>query len=142
MNEDSRAGAIWSQLRVTPQLAADFVVTFARFEYALKRSRYLRGDAGRAARPNWDGFASYVQNQCSSDHVADLLRAAAYLVSHPALPQLVGVGCTLDWGGAPSEIRDVRGLLPPFGPLETTCFTAENSPSLRDLLQSRFETRN
>lgn len=38
-------------------IAFEFIATFSRFEFALKRGNYAAGDEGKKASPDWIGFA-------------------------------------------------------------------------------------
>jgi hypothetical protein len=82
--------SLWDKLGVTDRtLVADFFITFSRFEYALKRSGYLRQDKANV-NPDWDAFGTRDENKRSfdSDASADLRQAVEYLLKHPPQKQI------------------------------------------------------
>jgi hypothetical protein len=98
---------LWDELRVTKDIAADFFAVFARFEYALKRSGFLK--AGRRAQPDWNCFARTLVRECTEESVKALFDSAAYLVQVPAKRQVVD-GNTLGW--EPLSQSDNEASLP------------------------------
>jgi len=92
--EHARAGsswhALWKKLKIhDPYLVADFFIVFSRFEYALKRSGYLRRDTDDAL-PDWHAFGAKDENKrrFNSDTSAELKQAVEYLVTHPPEKQI------------------------------------------------------
>jgi hypothetical protein len=53
------ATSILDLLNVPRALTLEFMATFTRFEFALKKSGYARGDESQVT-PNWDVFANDV----------------------------------------------------------------------------------
>lgn len=80
-------------LKIDKDLVLEFVFYFSRFEYALKRERYLKNDNG-AAEPDWDKFfrdnADLIDSLCSS------LAEAKYIIEHPPKKQITTNGA-LGW---------------------------------------------
>jgi hypothetical protein len=76
------------------QLAWQFFVFFSRFEYALKRSKYLK--PGEDANPNWDRFSSD-HNAAFQKQVSPALAAAVdYFKKSPPRKQRQ-TGGQLNW---------------------------------------------
>lgn len=68
------------------RLAWEFFVLFSRFEYALKRSGFLRHVSD--AQADWGAFARKVQAEFSSLHSPSLHNALEYFMSSPPRKQL------------------------------------------------------
>lgn len=82
------------------QLAVAFFQEFARTEYALKASGWIRAGRNDDAHPDWDRFAREV-----GDRVLATLRhrgsyAADYILNHPPRKQVVRNG-QLEWADSP-----------------------------------------
>ena len=69
------------------RLAWEFFVLFSRFEYALKRSGFLKLDKP-AAEANWDGFAIEVQDSFARVQDSNVVIALQYYEDHPPRKQL------------------------------------------------------
>lgn len=110
-----------------------FFAVFSRFEYALKRSGFLKRDAGRA-EPNWDAFVNSLGGRLVRVGDAQFIEARRILLSKPPKTQVVAQG-QLGWQdteprrGESEEryllrlVRTVRNNLfhggkYPFGPVE------------------------
>jgi hypothetical protein len=94
-------------LNVPKELTLEFFATFARFEYALKRSGYVVGD-DKSASPSWDRFAVDLRNMGDAA-LAPVLAGCVYLREHPPKKQVVRNG-NLEWAVRPaagSPIEDV-----------------------------------
>lgn len=76
-------------------LVLQFFVAFSRFEYALKRCQYVRGQRGYA-NPNWDKFAASIEVQFDMNKAGELKRAVDFLLDHPPKKQVV-LGGQLAW---------------------------------------------
>jgi len=74
-------------------LLLDFFVKFARFEYALKRARYL--EKKPYASPDWQRFADDLRGIPAKNQKA-ILDCAAYLQTEPPKKQVVADGA-LRW---------------------------------------------
>jgi hypothetical protein len=83
----SLAKKVNQALRLSDGLAADFMIVFARFEYALKRAGYYRSD-GNTLQPDWDAFAKRL---ATSTH-ADLLKAGETILKNPPSKEAVTNG--------------------------------------------------
>jgi hypothetical protein len=62
--------------------AREFFATFSRFEFALKRGGFLRGQVGEAASPDWNRFASALGLAFYEAMKADS-RAAIFFLAPP-----------------------------------------------------------
>lgn len=128
------AAALLEDFDGDKQLVFQFFVDFSRFEYALKRTGFLKY-RDRRAEANWDTFANSVRAQLGDVRDPDFIEARRLLLSRPPQTQ-VAVGGKLGWqetgrGDGESEeryllrlVRVVRnnlfhgGKYPyPFGPV-------------------------
>ncbi len=102
------AGSILDLLNVPRQLALEFLATFARFEFALKKAGYVQGDDSRVS-PEWDLFARDVA-KLDAAVLAPVLNVCQYLQQHPPKKQVLQNG-QLRWverqGTSGSAIGDV-----------------------------------
>lgn len=79
-----------------PGNALTFFATFSRFEYALKRSRFLTHDhPGQRAEPNWDSFANSLHREFFNQLGNEV--ATKYLFEQPPKLMQVGQHGDLDW---------------------------------------------
>ena len=76
------------------QLAFDLFRTFARFEYALKASRFNRGDG--IAQADFRAFALSVEACLENPRTPELKAAKAYLLERPPKRQVIQDG-RLGW---------------------------------------------
>jgi hypothetical protein len=76
-------------------LARQFFVYFARFEYAMKRSKYLKGDETRA-EADWDKLGNCLHKKFDPARMPELQAAVDYLMRNPPQKQVV-VNGVLDW---------------------------------------------
>lgn len=82
---------LWKKLRVeNTEFVADFLVVFARFEYALKRAGYRRTENGKAD-PNWDKFAEGNGDRFDREHV-NQTEEVKYLLNRPPRKEWVEGG--------------------------------------------------
>jgi hypothetical protein len=77
------------------RLAWSFFVFFSRFEYALKRSNYLKPGTSDA-QPHWDRFASDYNEAFVSNISADVRAAVDYFAASPPRKQVSARG-VLEW---------------------------------------------
>ena len=82
-----------------------FFMYFARAEYALKRTGYLRGNEEKA-EADWNRFASSVEHKFNPDISQELSSAVEYLQNHPPKKQTVKNG-KLDWAEARPDDRSL-----------------------------------
>jgi hypothetical protein len=73
-----------------------FFLAFSRFEYALKRSGFVRGSSERV-EADWDGFASEHRYALDPDSDPGLRAAVNYFEAHPPKKQILR-GKRLSWG--------------------------------------------
>jgi hypothetical protein len=84
-----------SQMGISPAVLLDFFVSFARFEYCLKRAGYLK--SGHRAQPDWDRFSSECGTWGLTEARSKEVSAAiAYLLAEPPRRQVVVDGA-LGW---------------------------------------------
>jgi hypothetical protein len=84
-------------------LVLEFLFTFSRFEYALKRAGY-RGQDGEAAKAEWDRFENDL-TALSGDELAPVLARGEYILTTPPKKQ-VAHGGGLGWeDSAPTASR-------------------------------------
>jgi len=102
------APSILDLLNVPKALTLEFMATFARFEFALKKSGYARGDDSQVT-PDWDVFANDVA-KFGAAVLAPVLGASQYLQQHPPKKQVLDNGA-IRWvdrqGTSGSAIGDV-----------------------------------
>lgn len=102
------APSILDLLNVPRELTLEFLATFARFEFALKKAGYAQGDDSKVS-PDWDSFARDVA-KLDAAVLAPVLDACQYLQQHPPKKQVLQNGA-LHWvarqGTSGSAIGDV-----------------------------------
>lgn len=86
------------------QLVFRFFVTFARFEYALKRAGFAKDDVGSA----WDSFEVKFRSVFDPEKTPELKAACDYLSAFPPKRQLIENGA-LRWAEQP-----ITGNVPLF----------------------------
>lgn len=102
------AASILDSLNVPHELTLEFLATFARFEFALKKAGYVQGDDSKVS-PDWDSFARGVA-RLDAAVLAPILNTCKYLQEHPPKKQVLQNGA-LHWvlrqGTSGSAIGDV-----------------------------------
>jgi hypothetical protein len=88
------AASIVELINVPKELTLEFLGTFARFEYALKRAGYAQGDDKRVSA-DWDTFAKDIA-LLDPATLTPLLHCCPYLQDHPPKKQIL-VGSGLQW---------------------------------------------
>jgi len=86
---------LYDQLHIEKRLVTDFSILFARFEYALKKSRYAEGDEN-GIKANWDDFAQDHDSTFKDDKTEELRSSVQYLCKQPPKKQILRNG-VLDW---------------------------------------------
>ncbi len=94
---------ILQHLPVPRNLAIEFLAVFARFEYALKASGFVKGNHKRV-EADWDTFAKKIARQFRRDATAKLNSAVSYLLTHPPRKQVI-VNKRLSWRDSPPDAR-------------------------------------
>ncbi len=91
-------------------IVLQFVVGYSRFEYALKRSGYVKARGARddSAESDWIRFAADVERTFQQRLTPEVRSAVSYLVTHPPKKQVVTHG-TLGWRVA-THSGDKRSL--------------------------------
>lgn len=85
-------------LRADRESVFEFFVVFSRFEYALKRSRFARGDATQID-PGWDQFANAINTSLLQNPLPQLAEAIDYLINEPPRKQVYAPDLP-DWAAA------------------------------------------
>jgi hypothetical protein len=110
------AGSILDSFHIPKDLILEFLATFSRFEFALKRAGYVEGNE-KSVSPAWDSFAVDV-SRLDPGVLTAALATCPYLQQHPPLKQVLRDG-QLQWdvrqgtsgtaiGDALLSIRTVR----------------------------------
>jgi hypothetical protein len=81
-------------LNVPRALTLEFLATFARFEFALKKAGYVRGDETKAL-PDWDRFGREVSG-LDKTTLGPVVICSEYLRAHPPRKQVLIDG-RLQW---------------------------------------------
>jgi hypothetical protein len=98
----------WALLSVSRDQAAQFLVVFARCEFALKAVKRFRRTTPKLAA-DWDTFATTVAPKFSFADDAKLEKAVKYLLERPPKKE-VEVSGNLDWTDADPGGTDVQRL--------------------------------
>ena len=102
------SSSIIDLLDVPKELTLEFLGTFARFEYALKRAGYVQGDDKRVSA-DWDRFAREIAT-LDPAFLAPVLECCEYLQEHPPKKQVLR-DRRLQWvlrgGGAGSAVGEI-----------------------------------
>ncbi len=69
-------------------LVHDFFAAFSRFEYAMKRAGYLKGDEN-GAEADWDKLGNSLNKKISANASDELAAALDYLTNNPPQKQVV-----------------------------------------------------
>ena len=77
-----------SELGVDKELVMEFFVVFSRFEFALKKAKYLERENGDAF-PNWDAFSKKYRDEFDPQKEIQLSEAWDYLKNEPPMKQIV-----------------------------------------------------
>jgi hypothetical protein len=79
-----------SEWNIDPDTVMEFFVVFSRFEFALKRTGYLKnGKNGRKAEPDWRKFETKHKNEYDPEKVSQLAEAWNYIDMDPPKKQVV-----------------------------------------------------
>lgn len=95
-------------MHVPPDLTLEFLATFARFEYALKRAGYASGNE-QSVQPYWNKFGKDLATQ-EEDVLASVYGAAEYLEQHPPMKQVLENN-ELGWARLNSERTRIERML-------------------------------
>src|SRR3974377_2393432 len=88
------ATSILDLLNIPRELTLEFLATFARFEFALKKAGYAHGDDSKVS-PDWDSFATDVA-KLDAAVLAPVLSLCQYIQQHPPKTQVLRNGA-LHW---------------------------------------------
>lgn len=81
MNDKKRKG-------IKEDLLLEFFSDFARIEYALKNSGFVKGDERRVSA-DWDSFSKSINSLFRKDRTAELKEASDYLLNNPPNKQVL-----------------------------------------------------
>ena len=70
------------------RLIFDFFIVFSRFEFALKRCGYLKGNSNQA-EPDWNKFCNDFQGKYDKKVSPEFQSAWEYYTTHPPMKQVV-----------------------------------------------------
>ncbi len=93
---------------IDEKLVLQFLYTFSRFEYALKRSRY-HGPDGNVAHADWDRFENDLGVLPLAD-LAPVLACGNYILAKPPKTQVVKGG-GLSWEDSAPTASEIKSLL-------------------------------
>lgn len=100
--------ALIDALNIPRELTLEFLATFARFEYALKRSGYLAGNDQRV-QADWNRYGNDLV-ALGDDALQSVFEVAEYLEANPPLKQVKRDG-DLGWALRDPEKAKIRGIL-------------------------------
>ena len=100
--------SIIDKLNVPWDLILEFLATFARFEYALKRAGYAIGTESSVA-PDWNRFAKELTNEDDAA-LEPVFAVAEYLEASPPMKQIMKDG-SLNWARLNTEKSRIERLL-------------------------------
>jgi hypothetical protein len=107
------------QTGANPRLLLDFFLTFARFEYALKKTGYFvhkpeNIEHSPTAEPDWDRFTASLRDKFDASKNEELKRAFRYFLESPPNKQVIFNG-DLGWEtpmrGCSSEMEFVLRMV-------------------------------
>jgi hypothetical protein len=75
----------YQHTHVPPALAAEFIDTFSRMEYAMKNGGFAHGNGAVTAA--WDAFANAIDGTFQAVNSAEFQAAVTFLLSEPARKQ-------------------------------------------------------
>lgn len=93
------------------EIVLQFFVTFSRFEYALKRAGFVKGDSHNNASADWCGFARERLNaRLASITDTEFTEARSYLLHEPPGKQIfVEAGRIVRWQANSQRSRECEG---------------------------------
>jgi hypothetical protein len=93
---------------IDEKLVLEFLYTFSRFEYALKRAGYHSPD-GKAALADWDGFENVLTGLPAAD-LTPVLASGDYILAKPPKKQVVASG-GLSWEESAPTASQIKMLI-------------------------------
>jgi hypothetical protein len=82
---------------IPQEVLLDFMVTFSRFEFALKRGKFIEGGRDGQIRVQHSAFARQISGEFSHRDGADLAEAIGYFRRNPPKRQIVTANGELGW---------------------------------------------
>ena len=95
------ANSLFPRIPIPERLALEFLGTFARCEYALKRSGFAKGGAN-SVEADWDAFARAVDWQFRRVQDDGFREAVNFLLAEPPRKQIIKNG-RVDWKKSPPD---------------------------------------
>ena len=86
---------ISEQIPKSESIMFDFFITFARFECALKASKYLKTNRGYV-EADWKKFSESISESFNSNFSGDIKHAVDYILKNPPAKQVIKDD-VLDW---------------------------------------------
>lgn len=86
-----------SYKHIDPELVTYFFLAFSRFEYALKRARFVLTNNKGHVQPDWKEFAKSIESVYDPQATRKLSEAVEYLCSWPPQRQVVTNDGSLGW---------------------------------------------
>ncbi len=84
-----------SETDINQTLVLEFFLMISRFEFALKITKYAKGDNNRA-EPDWAKYAKDICEQFNKNKTKELLNACEFYLQNPPKKQVL-VNGALDW---------------------------------------------
>ena len=83
----------------TKKLVCEFLHIFSRFEYALKKTNFLKKGVRGNAEANWDKFAKYLDTKTllSAVNSKNFQAGVIYFFDHPPKKQIINDNGILGW---------------------------------------------
>ena len=80
--------SLYKSINADHKLVSDFFAIFSRFEYSLKRNKFIRGDENHLF-VNWEKFAKHINDVFDQNKSDKLKNAVDYLSKHPPRKQVL-----------------------------------------------------
>lgn len=109
MANQQAARSLIQELNAPNDLVLEFFLTFARFEYALKRSGFTIGDKTQVSA-DWDRFARELA-QSDGPTLAPVFTCSEYLKNNPPRKQVLNDHNQLAWIHPARTLTDLQNLL-------------------------------
>ncbi|MGD9941681.1 MAG: hypothetical protein AB7L76_24975 [Burkholderiaceae bacterium] len=97
---------LFPKLPLSPDLAFEFLGTFARAEYALKAAGFARGGT-KSVEADWDGFAKAIGWHFARVKDGPFQEAATFLLTEPPRKQVLQSG-RLTWRDSPPDATQTK----------------------------------
>jgi hypothetical protein len=99
-----------TQTTISTELVLNFFLVLSRMEFALKFAGFASGDE-KSVTPDWDDFASKIQDKFNSQNNEKLSNAMEYYLDYPPQKQVL-INDKLDWVDAiPQKNSEIERAL-------------------------------